>query len=73
MIGLAAILDIASAGDRIFMTSFGSGAGSDAFSFRVTDRLGGIRSGAPSVSDLLADKEYVDYATYARHKGKIRL
>ena len=73
MIGLAAILDIASAGDRIFMTSFGSGAGSDAFSFRVTDRLDGIRSGAPSVSDLLADKEYVNYATYARHKGKIRL
>ncbi len=73
MIGLAAILDIASAGDRIFMTSFGSGAGSDAFSFRVTDRLDGIRSGAPSISDLLADKEYVDYATYARHKGKIRL
>jgi hydroxymethylglutaryl-CoA synthase len=73
MIGLAAILDIASAGDRIFMTSFGSGAGSDAFSFRVTDRLDGIRSGAPSISDLLAEKEYVDYATYARHKGKIRL
>ncbi len=73
MIGLAAILDIASAGDRIFMTSFGSGAGSDAFSFRVTDQLDGIRSGAPSVSDLLAEKEYVDYATYARHKGKIRL
>ena len=55
------------------MTSFGSGAGSDAFSFRVTDRLDGIRSGAPSVSDLLAEKEYVDYATYARHKGNIRL
>ncbi len=73
MIGLAAILDIASAGDRIFMTSLGSGAGSDAFSFNVTDRLDGIRSGAPSVSDLLADKEYVNYATYARHKGKIRL
>ena len=73
MIGLAAILDIASAGDRIFMTSFGSGAGSDAFSLRVTERLDDIRSGAPSVSDLLAEKEYVDYATYARHKGKIRL
>ncbi|MCK4812017.1 MAG: hydroxymethylglutaryl-CoA synthase [Methanosarcinales archaeon] len=73
MIGLAAILDIASAGDRIFMTSFGSGAGSDAFSLRVTDRLAEIRNGAPSVSDLLALKKYIDYATYAKHKGKIRL
>ncbi len=73
MIGLAAILDIASAGDRIFMTSFGSGAGSDAFSLMVTDRLAEIRNGAPSVSDLLADKKYIDYATYAKHKGKIRL
>ena len=73
MIGLAAILDIASAGDRIFMTSFGSGAGSDAFSFRVTDRLKDIQDGAPSVSQLLDDKEYVDYATYAKYKGKIRM
>ncbi len=73
MIGLAAILDIASAGDRIFMTSFGSGAGSDAFSLRVTDRLADVRDGAPSVSDLLSEKKYIDYATYAKHKGKIRL
>ena len=73
MIGLAAILDIASAGDRIFMTSFGSGAGSDAFSLRVTDRLDKIRNGAPSVADLLSEKKYIDYATYAKHKGKIRL
>ncbi|MEA1945295.1 MAG: hydroxymethylglutaryl-CoA synthase [Euryarchaeota archaeon] len=73
MIGLAAILDVATAGDRIFMTSFGSGAGSDAFSLKVTDHLDDIRGGAPSVSDLLNEKKYIDYATYAKHKGKIRL
>lgn len=73
MIGLAAILDVAAAGDRIFMTSFGSGAGSDAFSLKVTDHLDDIRDGAPSVSDLLNEKRYIDYATYAKHKGKIRL
>jgi len=73
MMGLAATLDIAKAGDRIFMTSFGSGAGSDAFSFTVTDRIEEIRNGAPSVEKLLSDPIYINYATYARHKGKIKL
>ncbi len=73
MMGLAATLDIAKAGDRIFMTSFGSGAGSDAFSFTVTDRINEIRNGAPSVEKLLADPIYINYATYARHKNKIKL
>jgi len=73
MLGLAATLDIAKAGDRIFMTSFGSGAGSDAFSFTVTDRINEIRNGAPSVEKLLADPIYINYATYARHKNKIKL
>jgi len=31
IIGLTAILDVAEPGDRIFMVSFGSGAGSDCF------------------------------------------
>ena len=73
MMGLAATLDIAKAGDRIFMTSFGSGAGSDAFSFMVTDRIEEIRNGAPGVEKLLADPIYINYATYARHKNKIKL
>ena len=73
MMGLAATLDIAKADDRIFMTSFGSGAGSDAFSFEVTDKIEEIRNGAPSVEKLLANPVYINYATYARHKGKIKL
>ncbi len=73
MMGLAATLDIAKPEDRIFMTSFGSGAGSDAFSFEVTDKIEEIRNGAPSVEKLLANPLYINYATYARHKGKIKL
>jgi hydroxymethylglutaryl-CoA synthase len=74
MIGLAATLDIAKAGDRIFVASFGSGAGSDAFDIEVTDEIEGgsfRRDAAPGVEQLLKDPIYIDYARYARHKGKI--
>ena len=73
MMGLAATLDIAKPGERIFVTAFGSGAGSDAFSIAVTDRIEEIRNGAPGVEQLLADPVYINYATYAKHKGKIKL
>jgi len=72
-VGLSATLDIAKPGDRIFVTSYGSGAGSDAFDITVTDAIETEidRSAAPSVEELLADKQYLDYALYAKHKGKI--
>jgi hydroxymethylglutaryl-CoA synthase len=74
MIGLAATLDVAQPGDRIFVASFGSGAGSDAFDIEVTDAIASgvfCRDAAPTVEELLADPVYLDYAQYARHKGKI--
>jgi hydroxymethylglutaryl-CoA synthase len=70
--GIAATLDQAKPGDRIFATAFGSGAGADAFSFRVTDKIDKIRDKAPRVEELLANPVYMDYAMYAKHKGKIR-
>ncbi len=73
MIGLAATLDIAKPDERIFVTSFGSGAGSDAFSITVKDKIEDIRCGAPSVRDYIGDAEYLDYAVYAKHKGKLRV
>ena len=74
-LGLAAVLDIAKPGDRIFVTSYGSGAGSDSFDITVTDAiLDKIdRSRAPSVESMLNKKKYLDYAVYARHKGKIKV
>ena len=72
-VGLSATLDIAKPGDRIFVTSYGSGSGSDAFDITVTDAIETLidRKVAPSVEDLLNNKKYVDYAVYAKHKGKI--
>ena len=73
LIGLAATLDVARPGERIFVTSFGSGAGSDAFSIRVLDRIDDIRCKALSVRDYIGNAEYLDYAMYAKHKGKLRI
>jgi hydroxymethylglutaryl-CoA synthase len=73
LIGLAATLDVARPGERIFVTSFGSGAGSDAFSIRVKDKIDEIRHGAPSVREYIEDAEYLDYAMYAKHKGKLKI
>jgi hydroxymethylglutaryl-CoA synthase len=72
-LGLAAILDIAQPGDRIFAVSYGSGAGSDAFSITVNDAIDERREYAPKVAKLIERKNYVDYAMYAKFKGKLRM
>ncbi len=71
IIGLTAILDIAEPGDRILMVSFGSGAGSDAFSITVNQAIGERRDRAPRTQDYIARRTPVDYATYARMRGKL--
>jgi len=73
-VGLTAILDIAAPGDLILLTSFGSGAGSDSFVFRVTDNLADVQALAPQTRPQLDEnKIYVDYGTYAKLRGKIRM
>jgi hydroxymethylglutaryl-CoA synthase len=73
IIGLTAILDIAEPGDRIFMVSFGSGAGSDAFALTVTDANRVRRDLAPHTQDYIARRTQIDYAEYARMRGKITM
>lgn len=73
IIGLTAILDIAEPGDRIFMVSFGSGAGSDAFILRVTDKILERRDLAAKTWDYINRRTEIDYATYTRLRGKLTL
>ena len=71
-LGLSAVLDIAEPGDRIFVVSYGSGAGSDAFDIIVTDEIKKYRKeNAPVMDKILENPIYLDYATYAKYKGKI--
>ena len=73
MIGLTAVLDIAQPGQRILVTSFGSGAGSDAFVLTVTDKIDARRGLAPSTQDYIARRTVIDYAQYARMRGILAL
>ena len=73
IIGLTAILDIAQAGDRILMVSFGSGAGSDAFDIVVTDKLAERRERATKTQAYIARRTEIDYATYVRFRGKLQM
>jgi hydroxymethylglutaryl-CoA synthase len=73
MLGLASVLDVAAPGARIFYCSYGSGAGSDAFVFRVTDRIVERRDAA-TVERYLARAEYLrGYGQYLRLSGAIRM
>ncbi len=71
IIGLTSTLDIAKPGDRILMVSFGSGAGSDAFDLTVTEQLLERRDKALKTQDYIARRTEIDYAMYARMRGKI--
>ncbi len=72
MLGLSAVLDEAKPGNRILVTSFGSGAGSDSFSITVTDRIEEARNKAPLTKDYIEKKKYVDYATYLKYRRKLK-
>jgi hydroxymethylglutaryl-CoA synthase len=72
MLGLAAVLDEAKTGNRILVTSFGSGAGSDSFSITVTDRIDESRGKAPLTKDYIEKKKYIDYSTYLKYRKKLK-
>ena len=70
-VGLAAVLDIAKPEERILVTSYGSGAGSDAYLLRTTSQLLDKRSRQKMNVKFQAENpflEYVDYTTYRRLK-----
>ncbi|UCD97319.1 MAG: hydroxymethylglutaryl-CoA synthase [Candidatus Bathyarchaeota archaeon] len=70
-IGLAAVLDIAKPDDRILLASYGSGAGSDAYSFIATKQLKESQSRQKFTVAYQSENEFlqfVDYGTYRRLK-----
>ena len=72
--GLAAVLDVADPGDKILLTSFGSGAGSDSFVLQATDLLPERRVTGRKVWAMLdTPLRYLTYGEYAKLREKIIL
>lgn len=64
ILGLAAVLDIAKPDQKIFLCSYGSGAGSDAFVIETTKELEKYqRKKTVKVADQIRQKEYIDYSS----------
>lgn len=71
VLGFCATLDKAQPGERILLVSFGSGAGSDAFSFIVGDKINLVRDMAPGTGDYVQRYTTISYDRYAKWRKKI--
>jgi len=70
-VGLAAVLDVAKPDERVLIVSYGSGAGSDAYSLITTSQILKKRERQKLTISKQAENpflEYVDYTTYRRLK-----
>ena len=65
IIVLTHILDKAKEGERILLASFGSGAGSDAFLFKVTANIKNLKK-AITTQEYIDDKEHISYGEYCK-------
>jgi len=73
-LALTNVLDHSKPGDKIFVISYGSGAGSDGFDITVKDAIKKHRKNEwQPLSDLVENYELLDYATYAKFRGKINM
>jgi hydroxymethylglutaryl-CoA synthase len=75
MLGLAAVLDIAKPRQKIFMVSYGSGAGSDAFVWETTPLIQKLQTNRANQGNLvknqIENKTLITYAQYLKQTHKI--
>ena len=64
LLGLCAVLDKAKPGQKILLVSYGSGAGSDAFSLTTTALLRKKQKLGKDLESYLREKRYIDYVEY---------
>lgn len=67
MLGLINVLENAAPNQKILLTSYGSGSGSDCFIFETTELLAEKQKKGKKLLNYLNDKVYVDYNQYREH------
>ena len=67
-IGLASVLDVAKPHERIMVVSYGSGAGSDAYSFVTTSQIVEKRGRQRFTIQHQIENEYIEYVDYATYR-----
>jgi hydroxymethylglutaryl-CoA synthase len=75
MLGLAAVFDEAKPGQTVFMVSYGSGAGSDAFFWRITDKIIPVQQAREAagltVKDQIGKRREIGYVRYLKQTHRI--
>lgn len=71
LLGFAKVLDIAKPNKKIFMVSYGSGAGSDAFVIETAENLVTKREHTLKIGELVAKRKYISYTDYLKFSKKI--
>ena len=70
LIGLSHVLEIAKPNQYIFVASYGSGAGSDAFVIKTTKNIVKMKFGR-TVKDLIENRNQISYVKYLKARGII--
>ncbi len=75
LLGLSAVLDIAKPHQKIFMVSYGSGAGSDAFVWETTEALTAMqkqkKEKSQTVAHHIAEKSSINYVQFLKQTHKL--
>ncbi len=71
LLSLAAVLEVARPNQKIFLVSYGSGAGSDAFVLKTTPELINKRDKIKPISEFIKQKTYLSYIEMLKNEGKI--
>lgn len=67
LVGLAAVLDIAKPNQKIFVCSYGSGSGADAFVFETTDEiLNYQKTNTQTVASQIKNKKLISYPQFVK-------
>jgi len=72
LLGLCAVLDRAKPNQKVLLVSYGSGAGSDAFSLTTTSLLRRRQKIGKDLKSYLRKKRYIDYVEYLQLIEAIR-